>query len=144
MAVCLWLPAATSALGPTYHSQSWTPADLSGLALTVSIAPSAPAKTLHIVRGTVSSGGAVLDGSGFTATRSGTGDYFIRFNTPFATPPAVTASVEYENVFNPGRIAMADEVSASGGNVIVLARDPTSGGTSLVDGRFNFIAIGTR
>ena len=98
---------------------------------------------LHIVRGTVSSGGAILQGTGFTVTHSGTGDYGITFTTPFLTVPTVTASVEFEFVSNPGRHAMVDNFSTSGGNIIVLATG-ASGGTSLVNGRFNFIAIGVR
>ena len=99
------------------------------------------ADTLHIIRGTVSSGGAILDGTGFTVQHAGTGDYGITFNTPFLTRPTVTASVEFEFVSNPARVAMVDNFTASGGNVIVLATD---GGSSLINGRFNFIAIGIR
>jgi hypothetical protein len=98
---------------------------------------------LHIIRGTVSSGGAILQGTGFTVAHSGTGDYGITFNTPFLTVPTVTASVEFEFVNNPGRHAMVDNFSTAGGNIIVLATGGT-GGTSLVNGRFNFIAIGIR
>jgi hypothetical protein len=98
---------------------------------------------LHIIRGTVSSGGAILQGTGFTVVHGGTGDYGITFNTPFLTVPTVTASVEFEFVNNPGRHAMVDNFSTSGGNIIVLATGGT-GGTSLVNGRFNFIAIGIR
>ncbi len=100
---------------------------------------------LHIVRGIVSSGGAILEGSGFTVVHSGTGDYGITFTTPFATRPTVTASVEFEFVSNPGRMAMVDNFTATGGNVVITATDPNAGGaTGLVNGRFNFIAIGIR
>ena len=101
-------------------------------------------ESIHIVRGVVSSGGAILDGAGFTVAHAGTGDYGITFNTPFLARPTVTASVEFEFVSNPGRIAMVDNFTAAGGNVIVIAPDPNGGGTSLINGRFNFIAIGIR
>ena len=103
--------------------------------------PVGAGENIHIVRGVVSSGGAILDGTGFTVVHAGTGDYGITFNTPFLTRPTVTASVEFEFVSNPARVAMVDNFSASGGNVIVLATD---GGSSLINGRFNFIAIGIR
>jgi hypothetical protein len=93
----------------------------------------------------VSSGGAILEGTGFTVIHSGTGDYGITFTTPFATRPTVTASVEFEFVSNPGRMAMVDNFTATGGNVVITATDPNAGGaTGLVNGRFNFIAIGIR
>jgi hypothetical protein len=96
---------------------------------------------LHIIRGTVSSGGAVLDGTGFTINLAATGDYGITFNTPFLTRPSVTASVEWEfGVSNPGRIAMVDNFSTTGGNIVIL----TSASQSLINARFNFIAIGIR
>jgi len=106
--------------------------------------PVGAGENIHIVRGVVSSGGAILDGTGFTVQHAGTGDYGITFNTPFLARPTVTASVEFEFVSNPGRIAMVDNFTSTGGNVIVLATDPNGGGTSLVNGRFNFIAIGIR
>ena len=55
----------------------------------------------------------------------------------------MTASVEFEFVNNPGRIAMVDNFTTTGGNIIVLATG-AGGGTSLINGRFNFIAIGVR
>jgi len=97
--------------------------------------------TLHIIRGTVSSGGAVLDGTGFTVLHAGTGDYGITFNTPFLTRPTVTASVEWEfPASDPGRIAMVDNFTTAGGNIVVV----TSASQSLLNARFNFIAIGIR
>jgi hypothetical protein len=38
---------------------------------------------------------------------------------------------------------MVDNFSTAGGNIIVVATGGT-GGTSLINGRFNFIAIGIR
>ena len=98
-------------------------------------------ENIHIVRGTVSSGGAVLDGTGFTVNHAATGDYGITFTTPFATRPTVTASVEWEfPVSDPARIAMVDNFTATGGNIVVM----TSSSQSLLNARFNFIAIGIR
>ena len=97
--------------------------------------------TLHIIRGTVSSGGAVLDGTGFTVNHAATGDYGITFSTPFATRPTVTASVEWEfPVSDPARVAMVDNFTASGGNIVVT----TTASQTLLNARFNFIAIGVR
>jgi len=100
-------------------------------------------ETLHIIRGTVTSGGD-WEGDGFTVIHSGTGDYNIVFNTPFLTRPTMTASVEFEFIANPGRMAMVDNVTATGGNVVVVAPFSNSGGTGLINGGFNFIAVGIR
>jgi hypothetical protein len=98
-------------------------------------------ESIHIVRGTVSSGGAILDGTGFTVNHAATGDYGITFTTPFATRPTVTASVEWEfPVSDPARIAMVDNFTSTGGNIVVM----TSSSQSLINARFNFIAIGIR
>jgi len=43
----------------------------------------------RIVRGAVSSAGAPTEGSGFTASKSGTGIYTVVFTPPFATVPEV-------------------------------------------------------
>lgn len=49
------------------------------------------------IRGSVGSGGAVLGGTGFRVTKTGTGTYNITFLQPFAAPPIVVASGDSNN-----------------------------------------------
>jgi hypothetical protein len=49
-------------------------------------------ENLRILRGRVSSSGAVATGSGFTATRTGTGRFTVTFTTAFASEATVTVS----------------------------------------------------
>ena len=95
------------------------------------------------VRGTSSAGGSptVINGSGFTATRSSAGAYAITFATPFTTTPTVTASVYNTNAtyLYEVQIVKISGVTVNGFTIY------TFGGSNfqLVDWvPFSFIAIG--
>jgi hypothetical protein len=49
-------------------------------------------ENLRILRGSVTSAGAIVNGSGFTATRNSLGHYTITFSTGFSANPTVTVS----------------------------------------------------
>lgn len=95
-------------------------------------------ETLKVIRGRINtaSSGTILQGSGFTITRNGTGDLTVTFTAAFSALPSVPA---------PG---------AEGGDLIGnLQGAPTtttarfqlfSTGGTLTDGIFSFIAIGPR
>ena len=51
-------------------------------------------ENLRIVRGTVDANGNILQGSGFHVSHFATGEYSIIFNTPFASAPSVTATID--------------------------------------------------
>lgn len=69
------------------------------------------ANGLSVIRGTVSSSGAILSGEGFTATRTGAGVYLIAFTQTFNDQPAVLLTCA-----NPGDISIMS-VGVSGGQV---------------------------
>jgi hypothetical protein len=52
--------------------------------------PSGPETTLKVIRGTVNTAGSgtIVQGSGFTITRNGTGDITVTFSTAFASAPS--------------------------------------------------------
>lgn len=102
-------------------------------------APSA-GENLRIVRGSVNSGGTVIEGTGYTAVRTGTGRYTITFTTAFPTndPPVVTLagwgsipSTTIASLYNPTT------------TTTVLVRTTNGAGVE-TDGGFHFIAIGPR
>ena len=95
-----------------------------------SFAASAP-ENLRIVRGTVSSTGAIIKGSGFTVTHPGTGTYTITFTTPFSDVPTITATA-VDIVVRAGAVISASSVNIGTANF---------GGAS-ADDAFHFIAIG--
>lgn len=96
--------------------------------------PTSDENNLKIVRGTVSSNGDIIKGSGFTVTRSQLGNYDIFFTTPFADSPSTTASVDI----------------SVGANVVALTQSWDGYvkvrlyATSAKDAPFSFIAIGPR
>lgn len=94
---------------------------------------------LRIIRGRISSAGAVLQGSGFTASRSSAGTYLIGFSPQFPTgqAPAVTVSAEW--VAGTAYVAMTNGVLSSGTGVRI-----TNGSGTLADQSFYFIAVGPR
>ncbi|MFN0149415.1 MAG: hypothetical protein ACKVU1_01720 [bacterium] len=95
-------------------------------------------ETLRMLRGRVASNGSILDGAGFTVGHSSTGTYTIFFTEFFAlgSTPAVTASAEW---FGGAHVAMPAGATASA----VTIKTVTGGGT-LVDKPFYFIAVGPR
>jgi len=96
-------------------------------------------ENLRIIRGKVSSTGAVLFGSGFTASRSATGAYTITFTTAFPAGqfPIVTASAESNGTV--ARIAMVNTPSHVSAPIKI-----TNGSATAVDCDFYFIAVGPR
>jgi hypothetical protein len=101
---------------------------------------------LRIIRGTVNYDGKTLAGKGFNSMYISEGDYRIDFIPPFASPPAVTATVddgiealEFADFF------VAGVYSANSTSVRIRVRQHDDGGTTgVIDRKFHFIAIGTR
>ena len=91
-------------------------------------------ENLRIVRGTVSSTGTVLKGSGFTATRTSLGYYKISFTTAFSDTPTIT-STSINNYY----ICDLSLPTASGVSPLWMSNTHVA-----TDCDFNFIAIGPR
>ncbi|HKQ37896.1 MAG TPA: hypothetical protein VJ063_07445 [Verrucomicrobiae bacterium] len=96
--------------------------------------PSAGVENLRIIRGSVNSTGAILDGQGFTPSRTGVGTYQILFSAPFSGTPTVTASA-FSGVTRVVTVTVVGTTSAQ-----FRVTDPTA----LADSVFHFIAIGPR
>lgn len=101
-------------------------------------------ENLRIVRGTVNGQGGIVRGAGFNVVHAGGGDYLINFTTPFAGPPVLTVSVEYDE--NPGvRPYFATPGGTTAGSSgIVVKYLWTDGNLYLGDHTFHFTAIGPR
>jgi hypothetical protein len=99
-------------------------------------APSAAAN-LRIVRGKISSAGAIISGEGFTVSRTGEGVYSISWSPSFAAAPVVTATADYSSSWT--RIATVVGPTTLSTTIRIVNSDNTS-----VDNNFYFIAIGTR
>jgi hypothetical protein len=107
-------------------------------------------ETLRIIRGTVSAGGGIIAGSGFTVNRYSTGLYQIQFTAPFSSRPSVTATrhgrlgttiIVFELANGWAYNGNLDSVPGIGGfNVGIL--DPTA--VAPYNQSFSFIAIGPR
>ncbi|MDX2130590.1 MAG: hypothetical protein SFY69_00890 [Planctomycetota bacterium] len=96
-------------------------------------------ENLRIIRGTVASNGAVLEGLGFSVLNDFTGGYLITFSTPFADNPTVTATGDIaQGSVRP--TAFLNTVSPSAARVFLRRADDSD----FVNGRFHFIAIGPR
>jgi len=94
---------------------------------------------VRIIRGRVSSSGAVQYGTGFTASRTSTGTYTIGFNPPFPTGASPTMTVSAEWTLGTAYVAMTNGVLWTAGGVRI-----TNGSGTLTDQSFHFIAIGPR
>ena len=94
------------------------------------------AENLRVIRGKVSSTGVLLQGSGFTCTRTGTGTYQITFSPSFPTAPDVTVSAESSSSFF---VAIVGASLTTVCNVRIVNASNTA-----VDGTFHFIAAGQR
>jgi hypothetical protein len=105
-------------------------------------------ENLRIVRGWVGGSGVILGGSGFAVTQLSKGDYLITFNTPFASTPSVTATVDDETdslVIIDFYVAGIFAPNASSVRVRVRQHSDAQGICNCVDNqRFQFIAIGPR
>lgn len=96
-------------------------------------------ENLRIIRGRISSTGAVVVGTGFTAVRNGLADYTITFSSPFTSEPTVTATSYNNNI-------ATDDYPVS---IVVTTNSsvrltPRITGGFRGDTSFNFIAIGPR
>lgn len=98
----------------------------------------AVSENVRVIRGRVGSTGVALTGTGYTATRTGTGVYVITFSPAFAQSgvPAVTATAE-----------------ASTGAIFAIINTPlynnvrirvVNGSGTAVDGDFDFVVAGIR
>lgn len=112
-------------------------AKVNGQSVVVSANPAT--NPLMIVRGNVSSAGAITSGEGFTVSGSA-GTYNITFSTSFLDAPAVTANTGVTVTIFFGNAAATANVSTTGATVFTY--NPTSG--SVAAQAFSFIAIGQR
>lgn len=95
---------------------------------------------LRIVRGTVNPSGVIIEGSGFTATRTATGRYTVTFSTAFTTnnPPTVTLA-------GVGSVTVTILASLySPVTTTTMFVRTTNGAGTETDGTFHFIAMGPR
>jgi len=93
---------------------------------------------LRIVRGRISSAGAILNGSGFTASRSGTGLYSISYSGSFSGTPVLTVSPHVASTGGPYCAHINGVTTVAAG-----VRITTASGTN-IDDTFDFILIGAR
>ncbi len=91
-------------------------------------------ENLRMLRGQIAPTGAVTVGSGFTATRTGTGTYVVNFNTAFSAVPTVT--------FTPTNVSVYVFVTTVTTTSVTLNVRNTS--NAATDATLNFIAIGPR
>ncbi|MFO0856234.1 MAG: H-type lectin domain-containing protein [Phycisphaerales bacterium] len=97
-------------------------------------------ENLRIVRGTISSGGLTMEGSGFTPTQQSTGHYHIQFTVPFASPPSVTLSVVTNGDESSFQAEIRNNITPTGFDLIT-SRSNTGDYHSM---QFTMIAIGPR
>lgn len=94
-------------------------------------------ENLRIIRGLVREDGVVLQGSGFTATRTAIGRFTITFNTPFASFATVTVTTDALSCG--GCIVQTAGVSSTAANIVIQVV-----GVGFADANFHFIAVGPR
>ena len=87
------------------------------------------------LRGTISSTGAIINGTGFTVSHTGTGTYVITPTVAFATVPSIATSVYQVHGVNSFTAIVQSQATGS-------FEIDTYNGPSLQDMRFDFIAIG--
>jgi hypothetical protein len=102
--------------------------------------PTSDENNLKIVRGTIDNNGLILEGSGFTVTKTGVGSYDISFTTPFFTKPSTVASVSTD--FGTTGSALTQASSTQLVKIRLFVTSTTQ--TYAKDGQFTFIAIGPR
>jgi hypothetical protein len=89
------------------------------------------------IRGSISSAGATLHGSGFTSSRTGIGTYVITFSTPFSDVPSVAAMIG--NGGGALQVARQTAISASSVTFNVRTQDVSNNSS---DQPLDFIAEG--
>jgi len=97
-------------------------------------------ETLRIVRGIVWFDGSIITGSGFQVTHPSTGHFTITFNTPFASTPTMTATVDWTSSLQVPAFAMIQGSSGDSVNVVVVLSESAT----YTDRPFHFIAVGPR
>jgi len=97
-------------------------------------------ENLRILRGTVDKTGAILAGSGFTATRTTSSRYSIVFDTPLPSPPSVTITANFTQTDGP-QLDPTSGIASTDFAVRVSDFFIVSPGTGR-DRGFNFIAAG--
>jgi hypothetical protein len=99
-------------------------------------------ENLRIIRGVVAANGSIITGSGFTVRHDSAGNYLITFNTPFAGPPSVTGTVEWDPGASPtGNVGIVTD-GVTSANARLLTREHNI--NDWRDMPFHFIAIGPR
>lgn len=94
------------------------------------------AKSLEIVRGSITSGGVVSVGEGFSSSRGAAGQFTVTFTTAFGSTPTVTA------IGSSGQSTIVSIASLSTTQVSFFCYARTDG--SYQDTAIQFIAIGPR
>jgi len=96
-------------------------------------------ENLRTIVGRVSSGGAVMQGAGYTVGKGGDGEYTLNFNPPFASDPVVVATMYAEDEH------IVSVMSVTNASAHVRSRDMFGGNAGdLQNAAFTFIAIGER
>ena len=95
----------------------------------------------QIIYGTVDAKGEKISGNSFSSTNEASGRYRVRFEPPFASPPAVTTSQVFAGVHNNGGDSRDNAL------VITIEKDKVRIRTGNADGgtedrSFSFIAVG--
>ncbi|MDB6111623.1 MAG: hypothetical protein JWR69_3373 [Pedosphaera sp.] len=97
-------------------------------------------ENLRIVRGSVSSTGTIVNGSGFTASRTANATFQVIFTTPFSSNPSIVVSCGAAGqALNSVDVAVSYNASTTGFNVQTGVRN-----TGYFDEPFSFIAVGPR
>ena len=91
-------------------------------------------ENLRMLRGTLNANGTIFVGSGFTASRTGTGTYVVNFNTAFSTLPTITFTPQAASLY-------VFVTSTTPSSVTLNVRNTFNVAT---DSPVNFIAIGPR
>ncbi len=93
-------------------------------------------ENLRTIRGVVDGAANILQGSGFSVTRQGTGFYRITFNSAFVSIPSVIATADFSTTAR-----FAQSLAASTTVAQVYLRDHLG---NYADGIFSFCVIGPR
>jgi hypothetical protein len=96
--------------------------------------PKTTENSIRIVRGSIAMTGTITGGSGFTVSKSGTGQFVVTFTSAFSVAPSIIVSSGYN--YN----AYYDSLSGSG---FRINTGYSSGAWSLNDANSSFVAIGT-
>jgi hypothetical protein len=99
------------------------------------VMPGTGGERIKIVRGTVNSAGTITNGSGFTCTKSGTGEYQIDMQTAFSANPSAVVTAADSNSQNVAALASA----ANTATVQIKFRSVTH---ALIDTAFSFVIVG--